>query len=348
MGVFHAVTLGAVHVVVGIVRLCSNGPVIEWEFGTAGLAGLRFAHSPMAEVVASVFALRGGSDAWLQASWRSQVAPLLSNWPTFAAVLNGPHGYAPDFLTPAPRTGRPTLAEELVSVAATPLDQVAEQVLAGWPGHDAPPEISRFARDPGSALMVLLAETRAYFTVAIQPLWRRLRGAAEAEIATRARAAAEHGARVLVDGLHPKLGWSGSALLLRYPHKQGRWNLDGHDLTLLPTGFAGTEVYAIPDAPTGRALWYAPRGFGNLWAPDRPAAANPPLAALLGPTRAAVLILLAAPHSTGDVAARLGLATGTASHHLTTLRNAGLATAERSGRRLLYQRTRLGDQLTTD
>jgi hypothetical protein len=25
-------------------------------------------------------------------------------------VLLGPHGYAPDFLTPAPRTGRPTLA----------------------------------------------------------------------------------------------------------------------------------------------------------------------------------------------------------------------------------------------
>jgi hypothetical protein len=321
--------------------------VIEWEFGTTGLAGLRFAHSPMAEVVASAFALRGGPDAWLQASWRSRVAPRLPNWPTFAAVLTGPLGYAPDFLTPAPRTGRPALAEELAGVAATPLDQVAEQVAAGWAGHDAPPEIDGFARDPRTALAVLLAETRAYFTVAIQPLWQRLRGAAEAEIATRARAAAEHGARSLVDGLHPKLGWNGSALLLRYPDKQGRWSLDGHDLTLLPTGFAGAEVYAIPDAPTGRALWYAPRGFGNLWGPSPPEASNPPLSALLGPTRAAVLTLLAAPHSTGDIAARLGLAVGTASHHLTTLRNAGLATAERVGRRLLYQRTPLGDQLTT-
>ena len=332
---------------VRIVRLCSNGPVIEWEFGAADLAELRFAHSPMAEVVASAFALRGGSDAWLQASWRAQVAPRLPSWPTFTAVLNGPHGYAPDFLTPPPRTGRPTLADELADVGATPLDQVAEQVLAGWTGHDAPPEIDRFARDPRSALAVLLAETRAYFTAAIQPLWQRLRGAAEAEIATRARAAAEHGARMLVNELHPKLGWNGSALLLRYPHKQGQWSLDGHHLTLLPTGFAGTEVYAIADAPTGRALWYAPRGFGNLWAPARPEGPTARLSGLLGPTRAAVLILLAAPHSTGEIAARLGLATGTASHHLTTLRNAGLATAERAGRRLLYQRTRLGDQLTT-
>jgi hypothetical protein len=333
--------------VVEIVRPCSNGPVIEWEFGSADLAGLRFAHSPMAEVVASAFALRGGPGAWLQASWRSRTAPMLPRWPTFAAVLAGPHGYAPDFLTPPPRTSRPSLAEELGDLAATPLDQVAEQVLAGWAGHDAPAEIDRFDRDPQSALTALLAETQAYFTAAIQPLWQRLRSAAEAEIAGRARAAAEHGARMFVHDLHPKLGWNGSALLLRYPDKQGRWSLEGHSLTLLPTGFAGTEVYAMPDAPTGRTLWYAPRGCGNLWAYGPPAVASARLSALLGPTRAAVLTLLAAPHSTGDVADRLGLAAGTASHHLTTLRDAGLATAERAGRRLLYQRTRLGDQLTS-
>lgn len=330
----------------GFVRLCSNGPVIEWEFGPADLAGLRFAHSPMAEVVASAFALRGGSDTWLQASWRARIAPMLPTWPTFAAVLTAPRGYAPDFLTPPPRTGRPTLAEELAGVAETPLDQVAEQVLAGWTGYGAPAEIDRFARDPESALTALLAEIRAYFTVAIQPLWPRLRGTAESEIAGRARAAAENGAWRLVDELHPKLGWNGTSLLLRYPHKHGQWSLDGHTLTLLPTGFAGAEVYAIPDSPAGRTLWYAPRGHGNIWTSGRPSVATARLAALLGPTRAAVLVLLAAPHSTGDVAAELGLAAGTASHHLTTLRNAGLATADRAGRRLLYQRTPLGDQLT--
>ncbi|TCB97314.1 ArsR family transcriptional regulator [Micromonospora zingiberis] len=320
--------------------------MIEWEFGVADLARLRFAHSPLAEVVASAFALRGGADRWLQTSWRSRVTPSLPNWPTFRAVLLGPRGYAPDFLTPVPRTGRPTLAQELADVAATPLDQVVEQVVAGWAGHDAPPEIDRFVRDPRAALAELLAEIRGYFTVAIEPLWPRLRAAADVEIATRARAASEYGARMLVDGLHAKLDWTGSALLLRYPHKQGRWSLDGHDLTLLPIGFAGSEVYAMPDSPAGRALWYAPRGFGNLWTSDQRSTADRPLSALLGPTRAAVLTLLAAPHSTSDVAARLGLAAGTASHHLTTLRNAGLASAARAGRRLLYQRTLLGDQLT--
>ncbi|WP_433374818.1 ArsR/SmtB family transcription factor [Actinoplanes sp. CA-142083] len=316
--------------------------MIAWEFGAADLAGLRFAHSPMAEVVASAFAL-GQDNPWVPPAWRSRVAAAVEAWPVFSAVVLGPHGYAPDFLTPVPRTSRPTLAEELALIAATPPDQVVEQVLAGWEGRTQPPEISDFARDPQAAVEALTDELRQYFSFAIAPLWAGLRAAADAEIATRARAAAEHSPRSLLDGLHPKLRWDGAALQIRYPHKHGRWSLDGHDLTLLPTGFAGGEVYAMPDAPTGRALWYAPSGFGNVWAPATKAA----LSALLGPTRAAVLTLLAAPGSTGEVAGRLGLAPATASHHLTTLRDAGLVAAERAGRRLIYQRTRLGDELVS-
>lgn len=319
------------------VRSCSNGPVIRLEFGAADLAGVRFAHSPMAEVVASVFARR--SAAWPAAAWRSRSA--LDRLPTFRAAVDGPLGYAPDFLTPVPPVARPTLADELRAITATPPARAAEQMLAGWIGHPAPPAVTRFAADPRAGLSVLAAEIRQYFAAAIAPLWPRLRALADAEIAARARAGAECGPRQLVDALHPKLHWDGSALLLRYPHKSGEWTLDGHDLALLPTGFAGTEIFAMRRG--GRALWYAPRGFGNLWsASTGPADA---LAALLGPTRAAVLSLLTSPHSTGEVAAAIGLAGATASHHLTTLRDAGLITADRAGRRVLYHRTSLGEQL---
>ena len=84
----------------------------------------------MAEIVASAFALRGGSDAWLQASWRSRVAPLLPNWPMFRAVLLGPRVYAPDFLTPAPRTSRPTLADELAGAAEIVMRKTAATPVA--------------------------------------------------------------------------------------------------------------------------------------------------------------------------------------------------------------------------
>ncbi|GLW30363.1 winged helix-turn-helix domain-containing protein [Actinoplanes regularis] len=316
--------------------------MIAWEFGAADLAGLRFAHSPMAELVASAFALRAGPAPWIRPGWRARVSTALGGWPTLRAVLFGPRGYAPDFLTPVPSVARPRLADELAVLAATPADRVAEQVRAGW-GAVAPAEVERFVTDPRGALAALITEIRAYHQVAIVPLWPRLRAVADAEIAARVRAAAERSPRALLDGLHPRLDWDGSALLLKYPDKTDEWPGEGQSLTLLPTGFAGPQVYALTGSPTGRSLWYAPRGYGNIWDAERePDAA---LSALLGPTRAAVLTLLAAPASTGDVADRLGLAAATASHHLTTLRDTGLVAAERSGRRLLYQRTHLGDQL---
>jgi biotin operon repressor len=220
---------------------------------------------------------------------------------------------------------------------------IAGQVLAGWTGFTPPPRVGRFATDPCGALAVLSAEIRTWFATAIGPHWPGLRAAAEAEIAGRYRRASAEGGRSLVDGLHPLLDWDGDALLIDYAHKTGEWTLDGHDLALLPTGFAGGNVFAVRDG--GRALWYAPRGYATAW--SQPPAPPSSLAALLGPTRAAVLTLLAAPHSTGQVAAELGLAAATASHHLTTLRDAGLVAAGRSGRRLLYQRTALGDSLST-
>ncbi|BCY10459.1 winged helix-turn-helix domain-containing protein [Actinoplanes sp. L3-i22] len=313
--------------------------MIAWEFGAADLAGLRFAHSPMAELVASAFVLRAGPAPWVSPAWSARVSAALGQWPTLRAVLFGPRGYAPDFLTPVPPIARPRLDDEFAMIAATPLDRVVGEVLDGWTGQAAPPEIVAFARDPRAGMTTLLAEVRAYHDVAIAPLWPRLRASAEAEIAGRMRVAAARSPRAMIDSLHPRLAWDGSALLLKYPHKTGEWS-GGAGMALLPTGFAGPEMYAVT---TGRALWYAPRGYGNLWqSPPAPAAT---LTALLGPTRAAVLTLLAAPASTGDVAGHLGLAPATASHHLTTLRDAGLLTTTRAGRRLLYERTPLGDQL---
>jgi DNA-binding transcriptional ArsR family regulator len=56
---------------------------------------------------------------------------------------------------------------------------------------------------------------------------------------------------------------------------------------------------------------------------------------------------LAAPRSTTALAQRLSLSPGTTSHHLAALREAGLVTARRDGRSLLYARTPLGDALAS-
>ena len=322
--------------------------MIRLAFAPADLAGVRFAHSPMAEVIASSVALTKPEQFWMYASWRARVRPALAEagLETFLAVVARPKGWVPDFLSPVPAVARPLLRDELAMIAATPLDRVAWEVGRAWHGTaDVPPVVARFERDPAGGLAVLLREVRQYFDLALAPFWPRLRTAAEAEIAARARAAAEHGPRALVRDLHPTLSWDETVLRIGYGDQREDVGLDGHGLTLLPSGFAGPKVFAMTEASQGRALWYPPRGYGTLW--DRTPRSEPTaaLAALLGPTRAAVLTLLAAPHSTGEVAEALGLAAATASHHLTTLRDAGLIAGSRVGRKLEYSRTGLGEQL---
>lgn len=321
--------------------------MIRIDFTPADLARLRFAHSPMAEVVASSRVLSQQAAFGAYSSWRARVRRQLprAGLETFEAAVSGPTGYVPDFLTPVPATGRPSLADELQVVAATPADRVAREIAAAWAGHQAPPQIARFGTDPAGGLSDLVGQIRSYFALAVAPLWPRLRAVAQGEITHRALAAAERGPRALLADLHPLLDWDGAELQLAYP-KNGQWALDGHPLALLPTGFAGQKVYSMPASPTGRALWYAPQGYARLWDQPPPPGPARALAALLGPTRAAVLTLLAVPCSTGEVAAALDLAPATASHHLTTLRDAGLVAGERAGRRLRYLRTSLGEQLS--
>ncbi len=323
--------------------------MIRLAFAPADLAGVRFAHSPMAEVIASSMALTKPDQFWMYASWRAQVRPALTaaRLETFLAVVACPHGWVPDFLSPVRATARPLLRDELAMIAETPLDQVAGEVAHAWHGIPAvPPVVTRFDRDPAGALAVLLREIRQYFDLALAPYWPRLRAAAEAEIAHRARAATEHGPRALVQDLHPALSWDGTAFQIGYGDQQGDVGLDGHGLALMPSGFAGPKVFTVTEAAQGRALWYPPRGYGALWEGNgRAVEPTAALAALLGPTRAAVLTLLAVPHSTVEVAAALGLAVATASHHLTTLRDAGLIAGSRVGRKVEYLRTGLGEQL---
>jgi DNA-binding transcriptional ArsR family regulator len=95
--------------------------------------------------------------------------------------------------------------------------------------------------------------------------------------------------------------------------------------------------------PWQPTLGYPARGIATLW--EKGARAPDGLVRPLGATRATVLADLDAPRSTADVAQRLSIRPAGASHHLTTLRDAGLTTARREGRTVLYVRTPTGDAL---
>jgi DNA-binding transcriptional ArsR family regulator len=75
------------------------------------------------------------------------------------------------------------------------------------------------------------------------------------------------------------------------------------------------------------------------------APAPAPLAALVGPGRARVLILLDTPKSTTQLVALTGLGLGSVDRHLKVLLDARLAQRRRAGRSVLYSRTQPGDIL---
>ena len=68
-------------------------------------------------------------------------------------------------------------------------------------------------------------------------------------------------------------------------------------------------------------------------------------AALLGPARAGVLVLLDTPKSTTQLVALTGQGLGSVGRHLKVLLDAGLVGRRRAGRSVLYHRTALGQGL---
>lgn len=157
----------------------------------------------------------------------------------------------------------------------------------------------------------------------------------------RAGRLAVYGWAEVFDGLDVHISLEGERILLgRVTGTSHR--LGGVGLVLMPNAFGARTVYLDP--PRAFGLTYPARGVAALWESRVPAPDS--LAALLGRGRAAVLLELAAPASTSQLVARLGMTLGGVGDHLAVLRRSGLVSRGRSGRSVLYTRTPMGDALT--
>ncbi|MEU0548224.1 winged helix-turn-helix domain-containing protein [Micromonospora sp. NPDC005979] len=315
--------------------------MLRLEFSVEDIARTRFASSPLWEVVTSVQALKDPGRHVLHLSWHDVTRRRLSregvDFPLLSALVPVPSYYVPDFLTPVPDTAAPTLDEELAGVAATPPGLVRtdlERMPKPWPAL-----VSALHRDPATGLARLIDEIRAYWAVALAPHWPRIKRLLDGEVLHRARALAHGGAAALFQGLHPQVSWHEASLRVAHPAYEATRALDaGLGLVLVPSVFVWPGVFSQSNPPGQPGLVYPPHGIGQLWGSGaRPAPRA--LAGLIGPSRARILIELEVSTSTAELSSRLKMSAPNVSHHLTTLRKAGLVAAHRAGHSVLYLRT---------
>jgi len=321
--------------------------VIRFRFGQEDLGRTRFAISPLFDLVWSTDTLRDPATHSLHLPWVRAARQRLRGFDyELLDVLGtsaGPGGYVPDFISPPPTTPLAELDDELARVRATPHERVATEVAWRFAGKPIPAVVRPLLDDPDRGLDELTSVMAEYFERALAPWWLEIRATLEADIVHRARRLTAGGALDVFADLHPQVRWRDGALEIDRGHDE-EVDLRGQGLLLVPSVFGWPEVFAIADEPWQPGLIYTPRGVGTLWAPDE-GRDRGAMEALLGRRRAQILATLATPATTTDLAARLRVSKAGVSEHLGVLRRAGLVRAARDGRRVLYERTAMGDAL---
>jgi DNA-binding MarR family transcriptional regulator len=276
-------------------------------------------------------------DLW----WRQEKRHVpLRAAPVFELV-NASFKGVPDFLKEA---ASQRLTDELDTILAVP-DPAFYENLAFYDQEPELPRIVAELRDGGTRELRRFTDgVWALFRTCIAPHWPDIQRHLQADIAHRARTAAEAGVGAMLNELHPQLAWHEEGIL-RYaePEWDGTFWLGGRGLELRPNFFLQSGVMAIPAEHRPTALSYPisarPSGYTSTRQTDG-------LASLIGSARARALRAIGQGScNTRQLAERLCITSPSASSHATALRTAGAITTEREGRQVRHTLTSLGRDL---
>jgi DNA-binding transcriptional ArsR family regulator len=314
--------------------------MIEIVLAHTDLARVRFAHSPVEELVASLRVLQDPARQQMYGRWMSAVQGRLRGLRLELLTALAPTGrYLPAFLLPPPTGPWPVLADQLAAVAATPPGAVRAELDKVREGGPLPTALLPLYEDPVTHLPGVVQELERYWRAALQPVWERLRALSMADLAYRMEQFAGGGLARVLDGLHPDIGFERDLLQIRKPHHcHHHIDLAGTGIVLVPCVFTWPTLSVDCCGVDQPVLVYPPRGVAELWR-EPPAGQADPLAALIGRTRATLLAMVELPRTTTQLAEQLGLSPASVSQHLKVLKDTALVTARRRGRMVLYQRT---------
>lgn len=235
-----------------------------------------------------------------------------------------------DFLTPT--RGSESLREGLDAIASLPRDRLSEDLDPRRLGRPADSYTRGLARGDPEARGTLLCSLERYFRAMIEPRWSLIRRMTVTNNGA-ARRLAEAGVGAMIESLCPTIRWQWPWLEADYPFDR-EIDLGGRGLTLLPSFFCDDVPVTLIDPQLAPVLVFPVRGMpGVPIDPDRTLAR---LAPVMGETRVAILIQLAHPSTTSDLAAAVDLSLATVSQQVSLLRDAGFVTSVRDGRSVVH------------
>ncbi|MGW4897080.1 ArsR/SmtB family transcription factor [Kitasatospora sp. NPDC004240] len=209
------------------------------------------------------------------------------------------------------------------------------------------PFAGRLADDDPRARSLFGRALGGYQAAAIDPFWPQITALIAADRA-RSRPGDTTGLGQLFNSLHPDVRWQSPVLEVRLGRPDDiDVHLNGRGLLLQPTVFGGEHPvvsgYNIDDHRP--ALCYPVRSQALLGRYEAEPVER--LVPLLGRTRTAVLTSVAesGPHSTGELARRLGCSAAAVSQHTAVLRDSGLLRTHRVGQGVRHVLTDLGAAL---
>lgn len=318
------------------------------NFTPDDVAHTRFcvAPAPLAETVLQMVELRRAAAARGNGRRTKRLDDALRAFPLTARPLLdllGPSFPWPGFLDRI----APDLEESLEQVRATARATLRSDLSHVWTFRSVapPPWVRDLAGGDREALALLVRGLRDLHDAIVAPRWASLVFAFHAEVARRMPVLAAGGHEALFGELDPRLRWQDGGL--DRPGTDCEHDMHGKGLLLMPSAsWTGEPVFRFTDGEQRpNIMFYAARPKGHAAAPGSHAAdpsARDSLAALIGPTRAAVLRALRQPRGTADLACAVRISPASASEHAKVLRGAHLIEARREGRTVRHSLTALG------
>jgi DNA-binding transcriptional ArsR family regulator len=315
---------------------------VRVRLGDADEIAVRVAISPMATVLASIFEAllgvpRGAPETWYE-HIRRQAGDMAE---VFAPIYRSGARIFPDFVAPNPIAARASFHEELAAMRDVHPERMTAAIHCLFP-DDRPPAFERFLRDPEGSLAALVDALAEYWARLFERQWPTMESILEREVLALGSRLVSEGAGALLARLHPRITLAAGTL---------RWASAavGQEIELTHSKLLVVPMLSGPDAimssltKAGAVIAYAAPGTSLLWeVADRDGAG---LGQVLGPTRARVMLAVAMPASTVDVAHQLDMSNALASHHLKALEDRGLVDGVRFGRRVYYRLTARGQRL---